>query len=51
MTTKDGKIKSATVSELQKLYFKYDYCMSMSFEEYMNRVKIAGVKVEVENDN
>lgn len=47
MTTKDGKIKSATIAELQKMYFQYDYCMAMSFEEYVNRMKIAGVKIEV----
>lgn len=51
MTTKDGKITSATMSELQKPYYRYDYCMAVSFEEYMNRVQIAGVKLEVENDN
>lgn len=51
MTTKDGIITSATKDELMQLYFRYDYCLSMSFEEYMNRVKIAGVRLEAEHDN
>lgn len=51
MTTKDGRIISATRSELEVLYFRYDYCSSMPFEEYINRMRIAGVKLEVEHDN
>lgn len=49
MTTKDGKIKSTTENELFRLYIQRGYDDLMSFDDYKFRMKLAGVKLEVEH--
>lgn len=51
MTIKDGTITSATENELYRLYIQRGYDDLMSFNDYKFRMKLAGVKLEVEHDN